>query len=81
MGLTPLFGTIYGFHYTILVNFYFYLQFFQQKVFSFGKISRSQIDLYKYHSRMYYLMKFGLGWCDILPSFPYLRSTILEQDG
>ena len=39
IGLTILFGTIYEFHYTILANFYFYLQYFQQKNFSFRKIS------------------------------------------
>ena len=44
MGLTVLFSTIHGFHYTISTNFYFYLQYFQQKVFSFNKISRSQKD-------------------------------------
>ena len=44
MGPTTLFGTIYQFHYTILANFYFYLQYFQQKIFNFSKISRSQID-------------------------------------
>ena len=38
------FGTIYGSHYTILANFYLYLQYFQQKNFSFNKISQSQID-------------------------------------
>ena len=31
MGSTALFGTIHGFHYTILANFYFYLQYFQKK--------------------------------------------------
>ena len=32
MGPIALFGTIHEFHYTILVNFYLYLQYFQQKV-------------------------------------------------
>ena len=41
---TVLFGTIYGSYYTILANFYFYLPFFQQKIFNFSKISRFQID-------------------------------------
>ena len=76
MSLTALFGTIYSSYYTILFNFYLYLQFFQQKVFSFGKISRSQIDLYKYHSRMYYLMKFGLGWCDITSIFSFISNPL-----
>ena len=39
-----LFSTIYGAHCTILTNFYFYLQYFQQKVFSFNKISGPQTD-------------------------------------
>ena len=29
-GPIALFGTIYGFHYIILTNFYLYLQYFQQ---------------------------------------------------
>ena len=29
---------------TVLTNFYLYLQYFQQKVFNFGKINGSQID-------------------------------------
>ena len=45
MGSTALFGIIHGSHYTISANFYLYLQYFQQKVFSFSKINRSQIDL------------------------------------
>jgi len=44
MGLTTLFGTIHESHYIISTNIYFYLQYFQQKVFSFNKISESQID-------------------------------------
>ena len=39
-----LFDTIHGSHCTILANFYFYLQYFQQKVFNFNKISKSQTD-------------------------------------
>ena len=39
------FGTIHGSHCTISANFYLYLQYFQQKNFSFSKISRSQTDL------------------------------------
>ena len=38
-----LFDTIHGHYYTISVNFY-NLQYFQQKVFSFSKISGSQTD-------------------------------------
>ena len=44
MGLTVLFVTIYGSHCAISVNFY--LRYFQQKVFSFCKISESQTNLY-----------------------------------
>ena len=44
MGLIALFGTIYESHYTISANFSLYLQYFQQKVFSFNKISESQTD-------------------------------------
>ena len=32
------FDTIYGFHGTISANFYLYLQYFQQKIFSFSKM-------------------------------------------
>ena len=45
MGPVALFDTIYESHYTISTNFYLYLQYFQQKVFNFSKIRRSQIDL------------------------------------
>ena len=41
---TALFGTIYGSHCIISANFYLYLQYFQQKIFNFSKISGSQID-------------------------------------
>ena len=41
MGLTALFDNIHEPHYTILANFYFYLRYFQQKVFNFSKISES----------------------------------------
>jgi len=44
MGLTALFGIIYKFHYIISANFYLNLQYFQQKVFNFSKINRSQTD-------------------------------------
>ena len=44
MGPIALFGTIHKSHYTISVNFYLYLQYFQQKIFNFNKISESQID-------------------------------------
>ena len=41
---TALFGTIHKSHCIISANFYFYLQYFQQKVFSFNKISGFQAD-------------------------------------
>ena len=44
MGYIALFGIIHGSHCTISVNFYIYLQYFQQKNFSFNKISGSQMD-------------------------------------
>ena len=43
-GLIILFDTIHISHYIISTNFYLYLQYFQQKVFNFSKISGSQID-------------------------------------
>ena len=44
MSPTTSFGTIYRSHCTISANFYLYLQYFQQKTFSFNKISRFQTD-------------------------------------
>ena len=41
---TVLFGIIYESLYTISANFYFYLQYFQQKVFNFKNISVFQLD-------------------------------------
>ena len=35
MDSVAIFGTIYESHHTISVNFYFYLQYFQQKIFQF----------------------------------------------
>ena len=45
MDFTALFGTIYESYYTISTNSYLYLQYFQQKIFGFNKISGSQTDL------------------------------------
>ena len=42
MGLIAFFGIIHGHHCTISDNFYLYLQYFQQKVFNFSKISEFQ---------------------------------------
>ena len=39
MGPTTFFGTIYESRCTISANFYLYLQYFQQKIFSFNKIT------------------------------------------
>ena len=44
MDSTALFGTIHGSYYTISANFYLYLQYYQQKIFNFSKISGSQTD-------------------------------------
>ena len=41
---TALFGIIHRSYSIISVNFYIYLQYFQQKIFSFNKISGSQTD-------------------------------------
>ena len=40
--LTVLFGTIHGFQCTISTNLYIYLQYFQQIIFNFSKISGFQ---------------------------------------
>ena len=42
IGHTILFDTIHKSHCTISINLYLYLLYFQQKVFNFSKISRSQ---------------------------------------
>ena len=44
VGPIALFSIIHESHYIILANFSLYLQYFQQKIFSFNKISRFQID-------------------------------------
>ena len=44
MSFTVLFDVIYGSHYTILANFCLYLQYFQQKILSFSKISEFSTD-------------------------------------
>ena len=46
ISFTVLFDTIHRFYCTILVNFYLYLKYFQQKVFSFNKISGFQTDIF-----------------------------------
>ena len=43
IGSTALFSIIHGSHYTISANFYLYLQYFQQKVFSFNKIDLKSV--------------------------------------
>ena len=44
MSFTAFFSIIHESHHTISANFYLYLQYFQQKKFSFRKISGSQMD-------------------------------------
>ena len=44
IGLITLFDIIYGSYCTISAKFYLYLQYFQQKVFNFSKISGFQMD-------------------------------------
>ena len=44
IGPIALFNTIHESHCIILVKFFLYLQYFQQKVFSFSKISGSQTN-------------------------------------
>ena len=44
IGLIALFYNIYEYRCIISANFYLYLQYFQQKVFSFSKINESQTD-------------------------------------
>ena len=60
---TAIFDTIYGSHCTISINFYFYLQYFQQKIFNFSKISESRtnpklhhIEWTKLHSQSRFLL-------------------------
>ena len=60
MGPTALFSITYKFHRTISANFYFYLQYFQQKVFSFSKINGSRIDPKKklsFNIKIFFLKK------------------------
>ena len=49
MSFTALFDTIYRPHCIISTKFYLYLQYFQNKFFSFNKISGIQTDPYKPH--------------------------------
>ena len=48
MGPIAFFGTIHESHCTISANFYLYLQYFQQKVFNFSKISGFQTNHWNY---------------------------------
>ena len=75
MGLAVLFYTIHESHYTISTNFYLYLQYFQQKVFSFSfsKINGFQIDLFFLlyffspltHSLLSFLFSILLDWIKV----------------
>ena len=55
MNPIALFCTIRRSHNTISTNIYLYLQYFQQKVFSFNKINGFQTDL-----RLHFLQDLGL---------------------
>ena len=44
MSSIVLFDTIHEPYYFISTNIYFYLQYFQQKIFNFNKINESQTD-------------------------------------
>ena len=54
--LTVLFGTIHGSHCIIWANFYLYLQYFQQKIFSFSKISKSSMFFNEFMSTAYFIL-------------------------
>ena len=54
MSLTALFGTIYGLHFSILTNFYLYLQYFQKEVFNFTKIRGIQTHHQIYEATVVY---------------------------
>ena len=64
-------------YYTILINFYFYLQYFQQKNFNFSKISKFQTDpkyLRGYDMfKLWKIVKEKLGWLRKWPLNPNLR--------
>ena len=81
MSPTALFGTIYGSYYTISINFYFYLQYFQQKAFSFNKISGSRtnpklhhIEWTKLHSQSRFLLA-------LVPSNAKAKTNIRQKSG
>ena len=59
---TTLFDTIHESYYTISAKFYFYLQYFQQKIFNLSKTNRSQTD---HQSQFMCILMFGsvLGMC------------------
>ena len=57
MSFTVLFDTIYGSYCIISTNFYLYLQYFQQKIFNFNKINRSQTNPTSFK---YYLQNFPI---------------------
>ena len=56
MDPTVLFGTIHRSYCTISANFYLYKQYFQQKIFSFSKISGSQTDFWYVFSNLCFLV-------------------------
>ena len=56
------FDTIHRSYYIISVNFYFYLQYIQQKVFNFSKISKSQT--YHYYYCLFFVGSHMLANCE-----------------
>ena len=68
MGPTALFSTIYELQCTISVNFYLYLQYFQQKNFNFSKISGFQALLHLCF-KFYYIFIY------VLPSSLFVTSV------
>ena len=77
MNPIALFCTIRRSHNTISTNIYVYLQYFQQKVFSFNKINGFQTDL-----RLHFLQDLGL--CIALlhcaTSWLWQRSCVIVYD-
>ena len=65
MGLTVLFSTIHRSHGIISINFYFYLQYFHQKVFSFNKINGFQMDLKRRKNKNKRGQVVNIGWLNM----------------
>ena len=67
-GPTAFFSTIHRSHCTISSNFYIYLQYFQQKIFNFSKISGSQTDPKYFDSKKFDTI-FHINYIDCVLSF------------